>query len=44
MLDKTGDGKITLADIEGRYDASKHPDVVSAHCLAITPGLWHLRR
>lgn len=29
VLDKTGDGQITMADIEGRYDASRHPDVVS---------------
>eukprot|EP00798_Chlamydomonas_sp_ICE-L_P004895 gene4895-34661_t len=28
VLDKTGDGEITMADLEGRYDASKHPDVV----------------
>lgn len=29
VLDKTGDGLVTLADVEGRYDASRHPDVVA---------------
>eukprot|EP00798_Chlamydomonas_sp_ICE-L_P014627 gene14627-20661_t len=30
VFDKSGDGQVSLADLEGRYDASKHPDVVSA--------------
>ncbi|GIL51694.1 hypothetical protein Vafri_7633 [Volvox africanus] len=29
VLDITGDGKVTLADLERRYDASRHPDVIA---------------
>jgi Ca2+-binding EF-hand superfamily protein len=29
VLDKTGDGQVTVHDLEGRYDASKHPDVIA---------------
>ncbi len=29
VLDRTGDGKVTMADLERRYDASRHPDVVA---------------
>ncbi len=29
VLDKTGDGAVTLADLERRYDATRHPDVVA---------------
>ncbi|GIL92486.1 hypothetical protein Vretimale_19342 [Volvox reticuliferus] len=29
VLDTTGDGKVTLADLERRYDASRHPDVIA---------------
>ena len=28
-LDKTGDGKITIKDIKGVYNANKHPQVLS---------------
>ncbi|KXZ56989.1 hypothetical protein GPECTOR_1g894 [Gonium pectorale] len=29
VLDRTGDGRVTLADLERRYDGSRHPDVVA---------------
>ncbi|EFJ48516.1 hypothetical protein VOLCADRAFT_120868 [Volvox carteri f. nagariensis] len=29
VLDTTGDGKVSLADLERRYDASRHPDVIA---------------
>eukprot|EP00941_MAST-03F_sp_MAST-3F-sp1_P004880 g4880.t1 len=29
VLDASGDGQITIEDIEDKYDASKHPDVLS---------------
>lgn len=29
VFDKDGDGVVTMNDLEGRYDASHHPDVVS---------------
>ena len=29
ILDKSGDGAVTYADIQGVYNASKHPDVLS---------------
>ncbi|GLC50852.1 hypothetical protein PLESTB_000438900 [Pleodorina starrii] len=29
VLDINGDGKVTLADLERRYDASRHPDVIA---------------
>lgn len=34
-LDKTGDGVVTLADIKGTYDASKHPDVCALNVLLL---------
>ena len=39
-LDKTGDGVVTLADIKGTYDASKHPDVCALNVLLL-PCLPH---
>ena len=29
ILDKTGDGVVTMHDIADRYDAKKHPDVIA---------------
>lgn len=29
VLDKTGDGQVTVEDLAGTYDTSKHPDVLS---------------
>ena len=29
VLDKTGDGQVTIDDLKGVYDTSKHPDVIS---------------
>ena len=28
ILDKTGDGQVTIEDVKDRFDASKHPDVM----------------
>ena len=29
VLDRSGDGRVTVEDLEGVYDASKHPEVMS---------------
>lgn len=43
VLDKTGDGLVTLADLEGRYDASRHPDVVAGSKATREVGKTYLR-